>query len=313
LLCFLRKQFWPCAIGGAMLGTGAAPRWRLAVVAAIASVTLVASERPEVVLADDNEQAEADAGNQAMAAPTSDTEPAAVPESEPAPVPDSEPAPVSEPALAESSGEQTAGDNLANANSVGEIGTPVCEGEFGKLGPKMTVVDLDPPGGCVAGQVPEDVFTQFVGGMAADCKPPTPDDGCHRYAVTRYASSCDLDPLKSMLGQRVSLTAGSSSSWPGFNRDGVYTKCDEAPHIQTRTLLYIGAAGEECDAAYCGRKKADPSTIDSQESEGCSWWWPFCKGFDSAAMQSVSLRVCCGMVVLLGIRMAMSDRAESGQ
>jgi len=154
-----------------------------------------------------------------------------------------------------------------------ENGTPhkSCEGKFGALNEKMTVVGLDPPGGCVPGKKLNDVFTHFAGGSDADCQPPAPaDTGCHRYVVARYGEGCDLDPLQSVLGQRVKM-----EPWAKFDKDGLYTQCSQAPMLQTRTLLYLGSGATACSEAFCG--KVDKS---------------------GAAMWGSSLWVCCFLAAI---------------
>lgn len=137
-----------------------------------------------------------------------------------------------------------------------------CQGDFGVLNEKMTVVGLDPPGGCVQDQTPKDGFVHFAGGSDADCKPLPREPGCYRYVVARYADGCDLDPLYSVLGKRALFSASGK-----FDKDGVYTKCNKAPLLMMRTLRYIGSNGDKCGQDTCASPRSgDESTAPQTPS-----------------------------------------------
>lgn len=120
-----------------------------------------------------------------------------------------------------------------------------CLGKFGALNPQMTVIGLDPPGGCTPGKMPETIFANFVGGPDADCQAPVTTSGCYRFVVSRYNDLCDLDPLKSSVGQELA-TAGSQ-----FDRQGIYSKCNTAPLLRMSTQRYIGIDVDNCNEAFC--------------------------------------------------------------
>jgi hypothetical protein len=130
-------------------------------------------------------------------------------------------------------------------------------GAFGVLNNKMTVVDLDEDGGCVAGQDSSSVFVHFVGGSSLECQPPEPVQGCHRYVIARYSQSCDLAPLKTFR-----LTRNSE-----LFKDGVYKECYEAPFLESREVYTKGAPGiDRCDWEYCENLAVLP-----QEAKARSW------------------------------------------
>lgn len=122
-------------------------------------------------------------------------------------------------------------------------------GPFGVLNYQMTVVDLDADGGCVAGQEYSNVLVHFVGG--ADCQPPEPVNGCHRYVIARYSQSCDLAPVKPFMRNRNSE----------LFKDGVYRECYEAPFLESRTVYTKGAPGvDRCDWEYCENEAQAPKS-----------------------------------------------------
>lgn len=147
-----------------------------------------------------------------------------------------------------------------------------CPGLFGfPINEKMTVVDLDPEGGCVPGQEPQDVFANYVGGSTIDeCKPPTPDDGCHRYVVTKYDDACDLASLKVIFGTRVALVEGSVLAL--FDKDGLFSKCNQAPLLLEREIRYIGSGTDTCNEYVCGHIEEESAASPSSISTGiCSF------------------------------------------
>lgn len=127
-----------------------------------------------------------------------------------------------------------------------------CQGQFGHLTEKMTVVGLDPPGGCSPGQNQAEVLAHFVGGSGADCRPPVQDAGCYRFVATTYTDGCDLSPLQdpshTVLGKRHAAGSAPSSL---FTKDGVYSKCNTVSLVDMRTVHYIGVGVSDCGQAYC--------------------------------------------------------------
>jgi len=159
---------------------------------------------------------------------------------------------------------------LASDESANHAG---CPSIFGPLNEKMTVVDLDPNGGCVKGVDSDSARVHFVGGSDDTCEPPTSSSGCHRFIVSRYLDECDLSPLEDSLGQTVSFANPSQSVKAMFGQDGVYTQCDQAGFLQTRTMLYIGGKGfpdGQCNEDLCSGSAA--LNDDSVATRASSSW-----------------------------------------
>lgn len=224
-----------------------AATWTLSALVALAIVRLTAAERPEA-LGEGGLGAEAEqlvalssrgVGQLTASAPS-------------ATLPDFSSSPPSPPAVAAPAEGAFVQVDASSAAAVAEAAADAadpdtgggCQGRFGVLSEKMTVMGLDPPGGCSPGQSPQDAFAHFVGGSPEDCKPPTDSGGCYRYVIARYGDACDLDGLYSALGTRVSLSSSSK-----IDKDGLYMPCNQAPELITRTMRYIGSG--TCSEAYC--------------------------------------------------------------
>jgi hypothetical protein len=139
-----------------------------------------------------------------------------------------------------------------------------CGGVFGDtlLNEKMTVVSLDPPGGCIPGQTASEFFVYFVGGNLAHCRPMPETAGCRRFIIARYGEKCDLGPLHNYLGQ------SSPIGGELFDEDGLYKKCNEKPLLQMRTVRYKGIGQQHCSDEFC----ATPPAKQSAATRGSSMW-----------------------------------------
>jgi hypothetical protein len=160
-------------------------------------------------------------------------------------------APAAIPALGQDAPADIPAPTDASGPDSGETLRAGCGGIFGALDDKMTVVNIDAPGGCVPGQKGEGVFVHYAGGPHATCQPPPADEGCYRYVLTRYRSGCDLSSLQgaqSLLGKRVPFTMQGDVK---FDEDGVFARCNRAPLVLTRTMRYIGTGVASCGKAYC--------------------------------------------------------------
>jgi len=140
-------------------------------------------------------------------------------------------------------------------------GGATCATFFGSLNEVMTIVDLDPAGGCVKEMDPQNAVIRFVGGSDSTCQPPLQGDGCHRYIVSRYSDDCNMSPLKDKLGQEISLTLIKETDPIG--QDGVYKMCNQAGLLQSRTLFYVGDNGDSensCNEITCGCNDGNAAT-----------------------------------------------------
>jgi len=152
-----------------------------------------------------------------------------------------------------------AASTLPRAGSPG--GDATCATFFGSLNEMMTIVDLDPAGGCVKGVDPQNAIIRFAGGSDSTCQPPVQGDGCHRYIVSRYSDDCNMSPLKDKLGQEISLTLIKETDPIG--QDGVYKMCNQAGLLQSRTLFYVGDNGDSensCNEIACGCNDGNAAT-----------------------------------------------------
>mmetsp|Transcript_80652 Transcript_80652/g.139960 ORF Transcript_80652/g.139960 Transcript_80652/m.139960 type:complete len:325 (-) Transcript_80652:49-1023(-) len=118
-----------------------------------------------------------------------------------------------------------------------------CGGKFGSLTDDYTtVVDLDFPNGC-GNALQNSLFLHFAGGP--ECFSPDPENGCHRYVITRYNAGCNLSAIQSMW---------KSSLQPGdmFDKDGIYKKCKDLMQLESAETRYFSAPGvDQCSEALC--------------------------------------------------------------
>lgn len=148
-----------------------------------------------------------------------------------------------------------------------ERSAATCTEHFGSLTEKMTIVDLDPEGGCVRGVDPQASVIHFAGGNDATCRPPVTGDGCHRFIVARYADDCDMTPVDGTVGQKVLLDSDKAL----IGKDGVFKQCNQAGALQMRTLLYIGNGGDadiKCNQDICGCTDADATIGGCDDTDG---------------------------------------------
>lgn len=144
-----------------------------------------------------------------------------------------------------------------------------CASFFGPLTEKTTVIDMDHDGGCKIGVDSSRGMVHFAGGTDATCLPPAKSGGgCHRFIISRYLDDCDLSPLEALVGQEIALKnpeeSSSLSMKNAFSQDGVYSQCDQAGYLQTRTMVYIGLSKD--GGATCNQDLCKGTTLDDDDS-----------------------------------------------